>query len=362
MPQALRAASPRIAEIVPADAIAEVRSQLTAIARRQEASAGYSGDLAAVWQELGITLSGGKLVRPAILLAVAATAREGVPAPEEPWMAQTVADLAVAVELLHHAFLLHDDVIDRDTLRRGRPNLIAVLGARMAGPSGDARRVGEAASILAGDLVLAQAHQLLARLNAPAEVRGRLLDVLAETLDHSVAGELADVRYAAGGRRPALSEVLAMSERKTGAYTVRLPLLWALIATGAPIPGQLEEYARALGLAFQLQDDLLGAFGDPRLVGKDPASDVREGKFTALMAHASLTPAWPQIEPHLGDARLSKAQAGRVLALLEECGARTAVESALAAALQLARERAAETGPIAGVLGLLVAALAERTS
>lgn len=358
MPQVLQSASPRIADLVPHERISRLRRRLTETAEhRAEAAAAYSDDLAITWRTIGATVSGGKLVRPAILLAVAeATGRH------QAWSRAVADDLAVAVELLHHAFLLHDDVIDHDTVRRGRPNLIATLGSRMAGRVADRQRVGEAAAILAGDLVLSLAHETLARLEAPPAVRSQLHDVLTQTLDHSVAGELADVRFTAGGRRPALEDVLRMSEHKTGAYTVRLPLMWALLATGAPIPDALEEYSRALGLAFQLQDDLLGAFGDPRLVGKDRASDLREGKFTVLMAHASTTAAWPDIEPRLGDPALTAQEATEVLRLLETCGARARVEQALQASLDTARAHAALTGPISGVLDLLVSALAERTS
>lgn len=370
MPELLRVASPRIAHFVDGEGVAEVRRRLAATTRTQaERAAATSPELASVWDELRGNLSEGKLVRPAILLAVAdaATGADAAGSTDtpDPHQRETVLELAVTVELLHHAFLLHDDVIDHDTLRRGRPNLIARLGDDFT-PDGatpaERQAVGEAAAILAGDLVLSQAHHRLARLDVPQPVRLRLLDVLEETLAHSVAGELADVGFSRSAQRPTLAQVLAMSESKTGAYTVRLPLLWALIATGTEIPDSLEPYAQAVGLAFQLQDDLLGLFGDPALVGKDPVSDLREGKFTAVMAHASRTPAWDLIEPRLGDPDLTPDDGARLIALLADCGARAAVENDLAEALADAHRRAREAGPLADVLDAVVIALTERRS
>ncbi|PWD51006.1 geranylgeranyl pyrophosphate synthase [Serinibacter arcticus] len=370
MPEALRVASPRIAEFVDGEGVADVRRRLSEITTTQGAqAAGYSPELGRVWDVLRESLSEGKLVRPAILLAVA----DAVEA-HEPWQREAAIELAVAVEMLHHAFLLHDDVIDHDTVRRGRPNLIARIGPELAARGATAQQqqaVGEAAGILAGDLVLSQAHERLARLDVPHATRLRLLDVLQETLQHSVAGELADVGYAARSQRldrasaagrPTLDDVLAMSQSKTGAYTVRLPMLWALLVAGVEPPAELEDFCQALGLAFQLQDDLLGLFGDPALVGKDPVSDLREGKFTAVMAYASLSEQWAEIEPDLGREDLGLDDGVRILALLEASGARTAVERDLADALARAHGLAADSGRLAGVLDAIVLALTERRS
>ncbi|GMA32863.1 polyprenyl synthetase family protein [Litorihabitans aurantiacus] len=378
MPEALRVASPRIADFVDVDGVTEVRRRLAQIPREQgRRAAAYSPELAQIWGVIGENLVEGKLVRPAILLAVADTVSAAsdtsatsntadiTPDPAHDARREAVLELAVAVEMLHLAFLLHDDVIDHDTVRRGRPNLIARIGREItAEGASDAERraVGEAAGILAGDLVLSQAHQCLARIDAPADVRRRLLELLQETLQHSVAGELADVGYSLRAHRPSLADVLTMSQSKTGAYTVRLPLLWALIALEADVPDELEDFAAALGLAFQLQDDLLGLFGDPALVGKDPVSDIREGKYTAVMAHASSTPEWAEISSHLGRADITPDDAARVLALLESSGARAAAQDDLERALTDARRIADEAGALRGVLQALVAALTERRS
>lgn len=360
MPEALSVASPRIAEFVDVDGVAEVRRRLASIPLEQRSrAAAYSPDLARIWDVIAENLSEGKLVRPAILLAVA----NAVGTRED--QHEAVLELAVAVEMLHHAFLLHDDVIDHDVVRRGRPNLIARIGEELTAPDAtqdERRAVGEAAGILAGDLVLSQAHQCLARLHTSQAVRLRLLDLLQETLQHSIAGELADVGYSRQSLRPSLDDVLAMSQSKTGAYTVRLPLLWALIVIEADIPDGLEDFAAALGLAFQLQDDLLGLFGDPELVGKDPVSDIREGKYTAVMAHASGSAQWAEISTYLGSADLTADDGAHVLELLEASGARAAVEQDLAAALERALRLAGESGPLAQVLHALVLALTERRS
>lgn len=349
------------------------------------ATAQASGEsAAALWSEIGRTVADGKLVRPALLLAVAASTGHTAtgsdasdpdhPAQSPPGTAvhphPAAVELATAIELLHKAFLLHDDVIDHDTLRRGEPNLIAAFafGGRsgLGGPDipRDApvrTEVGAAAGILAGDLLLAKAHDLVARINLPASTRARLLDTLDETIQHSVSGELDDVVFAQATDRPALPRVRDMLHAKTGMYTVRLPILWALALTDTPTPtAPLERYSRSLGLAFQLQDDLLGLFGTPTTVGKDPLSDLREGKFTAVIAHARNTDDWPRIEPQLGRADLSEAEGAALRDLIDRSGARSRTEAELASALADARAAAGHVPPYTQVLTDLVDSLEGR--
>ncbi|TNU75084.1 polyprenyl synthetase family protein [Miniimonas arenae] len=347
-------------------ALAQVRARLEEYVAR--CVAGASGpESERLWRVAGDSLRGGKLVRPAILL-VAAEALDG----EEHRAVDSGArlDLAVAVELLHSAFLLHDDVIDHDVLRRGEPNLIGraheVAGQELGRASH--RRLGEAAGILAADVLLADAHQLVARLDVPHDVRLRMLDVLGETLAQSVAGELADVLYSLPETSPDVEAVLAMSARKTGVYTVRLPLLLALAVAGARVPTGLEEYCTSLGLAFQLQDDVLGVFGDPEEVGKDPYSDIREGKVTALVAWVRAGADWPRLASLLGRGDLTAREAQEAVDLIESSGARAAVEQDAAMHLADALAQAARIGEQPGyaafgaVLEGVARAIAERRS
>lgn len=191
--------------------------------------------------------------------------------------------------------------------------------ARVAGAS-EAQRLGEAAGILAGDLGLIAAMRAITRCEAPAPVVERLLDLFESTLHATAAGELADVRLQLG---PAdgpvvLREALAVAELKTALYSFQLPLrAGALLADASPeVLAALDEIGSLLGIGFQLFDDLLGVFGDERRTGKSALGDLREGKRTALIAHASTTDAWPALQPLLGREDLGEREARSARSLL----------------------------------------------
>jgi geranylgeranyl diphosphate synthase type II len=241
--------------------------------------------------------------------------------------AHAAAPVGAAIELLHTAFLVHDDVIDGDDTRRGRPNVSGshLEQARSAGvPDQRAREYAAAAGILAGDLALTAALRTLAFVPAPQAVVHRLFDLFDRALHTTAAGELADVWMSLGADHPTLPEILSAEERKTGAYSFTLPL-----QAGAALAGASEhtiecagEVGRQLGIAYQLVDDLLGVFGDPAATGKSVLSDLRSGKQTPLIAHARSTAIWPDIEPYVGRADLTAAEAGRARELLTTSGSR----------------------------------------
>ncbi|MFE9026915.1 family 2 encapsulin nanocompartment cargo protein polyprenyl transferase [Streptomyces iakyrus] len=214
----------------------------------------------------------GKAIRPALVLAAAAAlggpeARAGA------------ARAAAAVELVHHFTLLHDDVMDRDTTRRHRPTAWTVFG--------------DADAILAGDTLQALALRLLAQDRHPASPAAavRLADCVVELC----AGRHADTameRCAPG--EVTLDAVLAMAEAKTGA------LIGSACAIGGLYAGASEEevaaldaFGREAGLAFQLIDDVIGLWGDPRRTGKPAGADLaaRKKSLPVAAAFASGTPA-----------------------------------------------------------------------
>jgi geranylgeranyl diphosphate synthase, type II len=249
--------------------------------------------------------------------------------------ASAAVDTAAAFELLHTAFLLHDDVIDGDTVRRGRPNLSGEFAAEALAGGADRERArlwGESAAILAGDLLLHAATALVGRLDVPAAARERLLDVLDHSVVVTAAGELADVGLAVGLTSPSLPAVLGMTERKTAAYSVAGPIMAGAILGGGDdaLLSVLADYGRLVGVAFQLGDDLLGVYGDQELTGKSVLSDLREGKKTTLVAFARSTDRWPEIEAGIGRADLTADAAAAIALALEECGARRFVERLVA--------------------------------
>ncbi|MEV5798875.1 family 2 encapsulin nanocompartment cargo protein polyprenyl transferase [Streptomyces collinus] len=214
----------------------------------------------------------GKAIRPALVLAAAA-ALGGSRA------RAAAVRAAAAVELVHNFSLLHDDVMDRDTSRRHRPTAWAVFG--------------EADAILAGDALQALALRLLAEDPHPAAgpAAVRLADCVVELCE----GQHTDT--AMERRAPdevTLDEVLAMAEAKTGALLGCACALGALYAgAGEEDVAALDGFGRQAGLAFQLIDDVIGIWGDPRRTGKPAGADlaVRKKSLPVVAALASGTPA-----------------------------------------------------------------------
>ncbi|AXH97026.1 polyprenyl synthetase family protein [Ornithinimicrobium avium] len=276
----------------------------------------------ALWEALHGLTDGGKRFRPALLMHLH-RALGG----RDHHVASAVAD---AIELLHTAFVIHDDVIDGDEVRRGRPNVGGTFAgrARATGASPErSHHYGEAAGILAGDLALAGAVREIALCGARRDVVVRLLDLLEEVLHRSAAGELADVRVSLTVEA-SLADTLDIAEWKTAAYSFELPLQAAAVLAEAPedVVVALGAVGRCLGVAFQLQDDLDGVFATAEQTGKDPLCDLREGKCTALITVARSTRRWEELAQYVGDPDLTADGARRARELLTACGARRAVE------------------------------------
>ncbi|SFT07824.1 geranylgeranyl diphosphate synthase, type I [Saccharopolyspora flava] len=193
--------------------------------------------------------SSGKAVRPALVLlsaeAVGGAGSVAVPA-------------AVAVELVHNFSLLHDDVLDRDAARRGRPTAWAAFGA---GPA-----------IMAGDALLSLAYRTLAGCGAEA------VRVLHEATTALIEGETADLAFEDSPETP-VSAVEAMACGKTGALIGGACELGALLGGASTEQRRdLRSFGEKLGLAFQHVDDLLGIWGDPEVTRKPVHADLRARK------------------------------------------------------------------------------------
>lgn len=205
-------------------------------------------------------LAGGKRVRPVLTLA-ACRFCGGDP--------EKALPLAGAVEMIHTYSLIHDDLpaMDDDDYRRGRLTNHKVFG--------------EATAILAGDGLLTAAFGVAAAAQLPPQQVVRAMQVLAQAMgpEGMVAGQILDM--AGEGKPLSLEEVKATEALKTGAAIVAAVRLGCVAAGGSPQQeAALIAYAENLGLAFQVQDDLLDVTGDASLLGKEPGSDQASGKTT----------------------------------------------------------------------------------
>jgi geranylgeranyl diphosphate synthase type I len=267
--------------------------------------------------------AGGKRLRPAFCLSgyLAAGGDEGGGA---------VVPAAAALELLHACALIHDDVMDESSLRRGRPTVHAQQMAEHERRRwlGDPRRFGESVAILAGDLALVYADQLMAQ--APPDVD----QAWGELRSELIVGQYMDVMAAnALTGDPELARWIAMV--KSGSYTIHRPLVVGCIAAGCPeLAGAYTAYGTALGEAFQLRDDMLNAFGDPGLTGKPGGLDLEQHKMTLLLILAM------RRDGRIADLVSSDgADPQRMSALMQESGVREELEKHIG---QLV-ERACET-------------------
>ncbi len=290
--------------------------------RGRERAEATDPEHARLWDALACACDGGKRFRPALLVA-AHDALDGT-------SPVAAAQVGAAVELLHTAFIIHDDVIDGDDLRRGRLNVGGTFGeaARDDGAAAEAAAAyGRTAAILAGDLALAAAIRAVATCGAATDVTHHLLDLFDAALHTTASGELSDVRLAMTLSPASLRESLAMEEQKTSAYSFALPLQAGAVLAGADDAtiGRLGQAGRALGVAFQLVDDLIGVFGDPGRSGKSATSDLRTRKQTPLLVHARSTPEWPQISGFVGR-DLDAEELSEVRRLLTVSGSRHFVE------------------------------------
>ena len=299
--------------------------------------------IAGPWRHVSeFALRPGKRLRPALVGVGWRAARGEVPPP------RGVQRFGAGLELLHAFFLVHDDIADGAATRRGGPALHRVLGQG---------RLGENLAVVAGDLLFVEAVDALLACGlprAPAAVR----EVLAICRD-TAAGQYLDLAFADADPETVLPSAARRAEMlKTARYSFEAPLVaGALLAGGAPalITG-LRAVARPLGLAFQLQDDLLPLrLGDA--AGKPALSDLASGKKTWLMTLAF------QALDDLGRARLRRcvqrgdaAALAELAELLRDCGALARVEREVCRLCAVSR-KAARTKVLRAVRDELEAAI-----
>ena len=262
-----------------------------------------------------LVLAGGKRLRPAFCFWGFVGAG-GDPTDE------LVIDAGAALELLHAFALFHDDVMDGSLTRRGEPTTNAKFEASHGANklAGESRRFGDGVAILVGDLAYVYSDQLMRNASPQAwtiwnELRielnfGQYLDMLGSAMNE---------------RRREKAERIC--RYKSGKYTIERPLhLGALLAAptrGDELTPVLSIYGLPLGDAFQMRDDVLGAFGDTAITGKPVGDDLREGKPTPLMAIATARANAAQLKELqlVGNQDLTPEQIARVQEVIRETGA-----------------------------------------
>jgi geranylgeranyl pyrophosphate synthase len=233
--------------------------------------------------------AGGKRVRPLLTLLCAGRGR---------WEDERVLRGAAAVELLHMATLVHDDVLDRAELRRGHPTV--------------AHRYGPAVAVSAGNYLLARAFTELVGAGDPSAVS--LFSATAVGLSEGEVLQRAEARDVTVG----VAQYLRRCERKTADLFSAACSLGALLSGEKEAAGAVGEYGRLIGLAFQVFDDILDCSGDQAATGKRPGTDVRDGTVTLPMIYA--LEARPELAEILRRPQPSDADVEIVLASVADSG------------------------------------------
>lgn len=268
---------------------------------------------------------GGKRIRP-LLFCCGYLAMGGTDS-------QAILNASIAVELLQTGLIIHDDVIDRSTERRAGPTMHllwqeyfreARYRARYAG---EPEHFGLSMALLMGDIASALAYEVLIRSDFPAERKLKAVYAFSDVIYRVAFGELLDVDL--GMRSLAAlteEEILKVYELKTASYTTEGPLYMGAVLGGADSRhvALLDEYAIPLGVAFQIQDDLLGMFGAREEIGKDEGADLLEAKRTPLVLAA-----WREARSHeraaleraLQDPHQAQRDLERIRALILSTGA-----------------------------------------
>ena len=236
--------------------------------------------------------------------------------------------IGAAIELLHVFALFHDDVIDDAATRRGQPTTHRRLSEQhdLDKMAGEARRFGEGAAILIGDITYVMSDQLMDGISAEARLIWHEL-----RMEMNIGQYLDTLGSANRERRIEVAERIC--RYKSAKYTIERPLHLGAFAAdvqqGARLAPMLSAYGLPLGDAFQMRDDILGAFGDPVLTGKPVGGDFVEGKPTPMLARAYAVASASQLQvlDLVGSPALSESDVLKIQDVVVATGAVTEMES-----------------------------------
>ncbi len=227
-------------------------------------------------------LRDGKRLRPALLVF----SYKGY-CPAHRRISPSIHYVSTCIELLHAFMLVHDDIIDRSNLRRGKPTLHKLLARAVK--TADKERLGYDLAIVAGDIIYALAIDAFLSVREDPGRKEEALKYFIQTAVFTAMGEFIDTVHGVdkiGNIRE--KDVLLNYTLKTARYTFDCPLVVGAILAGA---GQndirlLSRFGLLMGQAFQIQDDIIGVFGSQKNIGKSVLSDFAESKKTILVCHA----------------------------------------------------------------------------
>jgi geranylgeranyl diphosphate synthase type I len=311
----------------PSELIARVDALLAqTLAEHQHRWSSLQQDLHVIFEEIqALVLGGGKRLRPQFSHWGWVAAGGDSAAPES-------THIGAAIELLHAAALFHDDVIDDADTRRSRQSTHKNFSENHStnGWVGESRRYGEGSAILIGDITYVVSDSLTDSLSPAARLIWHDL-----RLEMNI-GQYLDVLGSARQTRD-IAEADLICRMKSAKYTIERPLHLGAVAAdpgrGSALMPMLSAYGLPLGDAFQMRDDILGAFGDTAITGKPVGGDFREGKPTPLLARACAAATTQQtaVLSMVGAPELSDGDISKIQQVVIETGALQAMEDVISA-------------------------------
>ena len=239
-------------------------------------------------------------------------------------------DLALAYEIFQTAILVHDDIIDHDTLRRGKDTIHYANYKKYNKYSKDKEELTNFTNSIAlcmGDYGLYSANKIISTAYAKDKNLAKILNYFNDTVLNTIKGELLDVVLPFQSKNTKLSKkyltdsIMDIYRLKTAHYTIIGPLSVGLILGGASEDkiNEISNFAEKVGIAFQIQDDILGIYSDE--IGKVVGSDIKEFKQTILYAYISGTRYKDELLKYYGKDKLNDKIVKRVRELFEISGA-----------------------------------------
>lgn len=301
------------------------------------AAAKLDADYLKLWQTMAtLAKAGGKRLRPYMtVLAYYAFGGKSY---------ELIRPVAVAQELLHLCLLVHDDIIDRDFVRYGIDNVSGTYlneYEKLIPDPSTRIHFANSAAILAGDLLLAGAYELIATSKLDDTLKLKAQSRLSESIFNVAGGELLDTESVL--HHFSQVDALKIAKYKTSSYSFVGPL-----CTGAELAEAsqeqitlLAEFGTALGIAFQMTDDILGVFGDSDITGKSNLGDLSEGKRTYMMQKAfelCTETEKTTLATLVGKPNLQENEAEQIREILITSGAKEVTETLLATYAEDARK------------------------
>lgn len=231
---------------------------------------------------------------------------------------------SLSYEFFQNGILMHDDIIDKSTLRRGRPSMYAALGNNQAGIS---------KAICLGDVGIVAAYDALTLTNFDSSLKLRAVANQSKVFKITIAGELKDIELSYDDEY-SLADILTMYEMKTSWYTFTGPLQLGAILGGGneTLLADLENLGRLMGIAFQIKDDITGIYGNVQDAGKSNLSDIEEGKKTVLTSYfrdKASDDEMKEFDSVYGKGNCTQEDNERVRKLFDGSGAHSSAESLL---------------------------------